>query len=323
MTSTTFGTSASHVHLARLAALGEDRSEDYAGLSQAEVLAIRTNGDHLRIAPATGFVRSLRGSSTRASSKLPSGVVRYVMSTQKPVGRFGDVILVKGWNLVDFFKRGRPFLFSHNIDEYRVPLGRMSHLLKGAEEDFVGGEPTLSGNANFTPAGLNSFNDSVHDMVVGGWMSGGSVGFRILDSRSPTDEEMEANARLRKFSAIITKASLVEFSAVPVGQDPDATAKPKRRSERLSDLQFDELLRGALGEGAPSLFGGVDLSDVEIVDDEDEPKEFDEDEAVALLAFGAALGFVAELDEDSDDDDDPDAEDDRAPADLYDLLLED
>ncbi len=175
---------------------------------------------------------------------LPARSFRYTMSTANPVGFFGDIIEVAGWNLIDFNKRGRPFLFGHNMDENRHPLGDMNGLLKGAKEDEVKGQPVLAGNGRFTEEGLNPFNDLTHDMVQANKMPGGSVGFRILESRGPTEEELAENKKLHKFSFISTKTSLVEFSAVPVGMDPDAV---KRRADAMPAL--DALLARGLQDG--------------------------------------------------------------------------
>lgn len=175
---------------------------------------------------------------------LPPRTFRYTMSTGAPVGPFGDIVEVAGWNLVDFNRRGRPFLFGHNIREMRHPLGTMNGLLKGATEDRVRGEDVLAGNTKFTEEGLNPFNDLTHDMVASGNMPGGSVGFRIMESRAPTEEELAANKLLRKYSFIATKASLVEFSGVPVGMDPDAV---KRRSAGQEGIEARLAL--AISEG--------------------------------------------------------------------------
>lgn len=182
----------------------------------------------------------------KKGEKLPPRTFRYTMSTGNPVGPFGDVIVVKGWNLREFNKRGRPFLFGHNIKETRHPLGTMSNVLKGAKEDEVEKKPVLAGNSKFTEEGLNEFNDLTHDMVAAGAMPGGSIGARLLETRAPTEEELAADKRLRKWSFIAEKASLVEFSAVPVGMDPDAV---KRRSFDGDPQKLEAALAECIREG--------------------------------------------------------------------------
>ncbi len=184
----------------------------------------------------------------KKAGALPARTFRYTMSTGNPVGPFGDIVEVGGWNLVDFNRRGRPFLFGHNIYDMRHPLGTMNGLLKGAKEDQVKGQDVLAGNTKFTEEGLNPFNDLTHDMVASGNMPGGSVGFRIMESRAPTEEELTANKALRKYSFIATKASLVEFSGVPVGMDPDAVKRrcagqegiEARLALAISEGRYDE-----------------------------------------------------------------------------------
>jgi phage head maturation protease len=143
---------------------------------------------------------------------------RYVMSTENAVGFFRDVVKVSGWELEDFKKRQQPFLFGHNVAENRPPLGRMNKVKK----DQMPYGRVLAGDAEFTPEGISEFNDMIHDMVEAGFMPGGSVGFNVLQARKPTEREMKSIANVNEFSSIIERAQLVEFSAVPVGMDPDA-----------------------------------------------------------------------------------------------------
>lgn len=165
---------------------------------------------------------------------------RYVMSTENPVGFFRDVVKVNGWDLDDFKKRQQPFLFGHNVAENRPPLGRMNKVKK----DSMPYGRVLAGDAEFTPEGISEFNDMIHDMVEAGFMPGGSVGFNVLQARKPTDREIKSIANLNEFSSIIERAQLVEFSAVPVGMDPDA------QKMRAADADgVEAFLRSAIEEG--------------------------------------------------------------------------
>ena len=163
----------------------------------------------------------------------------YIMSTDNPVGFFRDVVRVSGWDLDDFKKRQQPFLFGHNASEDRLPLGRMSGLKKGRAV-----KGALSGDAEFTPEGVNSFNDIAHDMVQAGFMPGGSVGFNVVEARKPTAAETKSIPTLNEFSSIITRAQLVEFSAVPVGMDPDAV-----KIRTATDTGMDAHLRQSIEDG--------------------------------------------------------------------------
>lgn len=165
---------------------------------------------------------------------------RYVMSTENAVGFFRDVVKVAGWDLDDFKKRQQPFLFGHNVAENRPPLGRMDKVKK---EKMPYGR-VLAGDAEFTPEGVSEFNDMIHDMVESGFMPGGSVGFNVLAARKPTDREMKTIPNVNEFSSIIERAQLVEFSAVPVGMDPDAV---KMRAEHSEGVEA--FLRRAIEEG--------------------------------------------------------------------------
>lgn len=192
-------------------------------------------------------LRSLRMNEaafvTRAGSTAPKAKAErtftYVMSTENPVGFFRDVVKVSGWDLEDFKKRQQPFLFGHNASEDRVPLGRMDKIKKGRAVNGA-----MTGDAEFTPRDVSEFNDMVHDMVEAGFMPGGSVGFNVIEARKPTAAETKAMPTLNEFSSIITKAQLVEFSAVPVGMDPDAV-----KIRTATSTGMDEYLRRCIEEG--------------------------------------------------------------------------
>ena len=226
---------------------------DFAEATAADVLKFRTDlHDGMFYAPAeaveNAVVRAEDDDEGQAASGGTSAKGRrfdFVMSTENPVGPFGDVLMVKGWQLRDFRKRGGPFLFAHNIDEILPPIGKMGSVrkvLKGKETKDVG--PFLGGRAEFTPPGLNPFNDLISDAVDSGFMPGGSVGFRMLSHREPTEEELKANKKLGKFSFISESTNLVEFSSVPVGMDPDAVMQ---RTAALGNLEA--LLAAWIEEG--------------------------------------------------------------------------
>lgn len=148
--------------------------------------------------------------------------IRYLMSSETPLGPFKDSIKVSGWDLGDFKKRGMPFLFNHNSVEAHsmLPLGHMGKVTKGTVREIR----ALSGDAHFTPDGTSPFNDLVRLMVEEDFMRGGSVGFVPTEMREPTKKEAEAEGSdFGPMSLIFTSTQLIEFSATPVGMDPDAT----------------------------------------------------------------------------------------------------
>ena len=73
----------------------------------------------------------------------------------------------------------------------------------------------------FHEEGLYDFADLIARMVDAGAITNGSVGFRVLDGRPPTKEEIKARG-LSPHSMIITSALLKEYSIVPVGADPNS-----------------------------------------------------------------------------------------------------
>lgn len=223
---------------------------DFEGVTHTDRLRLMEDvnqTDILRLSSDAYTPRAVHPDKDKGKKKSKvARTFRYTMSTQNPVGSFGDVVVVKGWDLRDFKKRGGPFLFGHNSQENRMPLGSMADLAKGAEADFVKGEPVLAGDSQFTEEGINPFNDLAHDMVQAGAMPGGSVGFRIMESRAPTEEELGSIKGLQKYSFVALKSQLIEFSAVPVGMDPDAV---KRRSFDGDSSVLDAKLAEYVREG--------------------------------------------------------------------------
>jgi len=149
-------------------------------------------------------------------------VISYVMSVEKGVGHFKDVIIQSGWDFSEFEQRGRPFLWAHNLDEIKPWLGRIGNLDKSAK---VGRFNALTGDAEFTPLGMNEWNDGIHAMVAGNFMPGFSVGFRIKASRLPKTEAEKKKFQLGEMSSVFEECMLVEGSSVPIGMDPDANAQ--------------------------------------------------------------------------------------------------
>jgi hypothetical protein len=186
------------------------------GLSEADIRAVREDLD-----AGVRHIGLHDGMLLREEGKAKPKVNRYLMSTETPLGMFKDSIKVSGWDLGDFKKRGQPFLFNHNTVEAhsKLPLGNMDKVTKGTARDMK----ALSGDAHFTPEGMSPFNDLVRQMVDEDLMRGGSVGFVPSESREPSKKERAEREGFGPMSMVFTKTGLIEFSATPVGMDPDAT----------------------------------------------------------------------------------------------------
>lgn len=120
------------------------------------------------------------------------------------VDRMGDTVDPNGWQLENY-RKNPVVLWAH--DSGSLPVARAPKIWvdKGA----------LKAEAEFTPKGLVRFNDIVHEMYKGGWLSATSVGFAPVKYAFVDDAT-------RKFGIDFMEQELLEFSAVPVPANPEA-----------------------------------------------------------------------------------------------------
>ena len=123
------------------------------------------------------------------------------------VDREKDVISLDGWDLKNF-NRNPVFLWAHNYRQ--IPLGRSSEPFR------QGGK--LKAQVEFTPKGLDLFNDTVFELYKQGFMRAVSVGFRPI--KWNWNEE-------RSGGIDFNEQELLEFSAVPVPANPEALMDAK------------------------------------------------------------------------------------------------
>lgn len=216
-------------------------------LTAADLAGVKPK-DSIELRKDAGLHRFPLGSVLRDDSgKKVARRHRYVMSSEEPCGPLKDVVLANAWDLADYKKRGNPLLWAH--DGSQPWLGKVENPHKVSETKTLEGFPT------FMEEGLNPFADLVARMVDAGYMTNGSVGFRIEDARTATDAESKQR-KLSKHSMIITKARLAEFSIVPVGADPNAV---KKRSEEVRNAIDGLVERGetdrAVADHLLELFG--------------------------------------------------------------------
>lgn len=204
---------------------GEATLDELAGVPIEELLAIRSDPDNVQWATFDSGVLVEEKDSVRLMQAAPAQrTIPYLMSSERGVGRTRDSILVRGWDLGDFEKRGNPFLYNHNLPDTSMhngglPLGRVDNVRKGSAR----GVKSLIGDAVFTPEGMVPFNDMVFRLADEGFMRGSSVGFHATKTRLPKNEEERAELGVGPMGVIHEATTLVEFSATPVGMDPDAT----------------------------------------------------------------------------------------------------
>lgn len=132
----------------------------------------------------------------------------FVISTAS-IDRVGDTISPDGWQL-DNFKKNPVVLWSH--DASSLPLARATRVW------VEGGK--LKAEAEFTPSGMARFNDTVFDMLKGGFLNATSVGFAPLKYKFSDDPE-------RRFGIDFEVQELLEFSVVPVPANAEALVQAR------------------------------------------------------------------------------------------------
>ncbi len=158
----------------------------------------------LRAAQKTGLVPKVRREfDTEVKVLDDSRSVDFTISTAS-VDRYGDTVSVDGWKLSNFRKNG-VVLWMH--DNTMLPVG------KALDTRIEGGK--LKSRVEFTPPGMARFNDTVFDMIKGGFLSATSVGFIPLKYAFVDDPE-------RRFGIDFQEQELLEFSIVTVPANPEA-----------------------------------------------------------------------------------------------------
>ena len=159
---------------------------------------------------------------SKADKAEGSGAVPYVLVSDALIPPFSDRVEARAWDFKEFVYRGSNVLYDHNIEESRPPIGKVSDLKKGVELNR-GGEAfkAVTGDVSFVPRESYAFAGMIADLVDGGYLTNGSVGFDVVKMRAPSEEEQEEFG-MKPYSAIIQKANLIEFSITPLGRDKNA-----------------------------------------------------------------------------------------------------
>jgi HK97 family phage prohead protease len=129
--------------------------------------------------------------------------LEFIISTPA-VDRAGDTIAVEGWRL-DNFRKNPVVLWAHDYTALPVARSPLVGLEGGA----------LRAIAEFTPAGMARFNDTVFEMYKAGFLSAVSVGFLPIKWAWVEDEG-------RRQGIDFLEQELLEFSCVPVPANPGA-----------------------------------------------------------------------------------------------------
>lgn len=141
-----------------------------------------------------------------------SGPIRFIASTEA-VARDAMVIKADAWQLENY--RANPVvLWGHDYTGQRLPIGR-------ADVEVDGNR--LMADVTFDPG--DEFAQQIERKYRTGFLSAVSVGWDTLESEPDTS---------RKTAGTVTRADLLDISAVPVPGDPGALKERQLRS--LADM---------------------------------------------------------------------------------------
>jgi len=152
----------------------------------------------------------------------------FVASTEV-VAMDGDIIKADGWDLDTRYASNPQFLWSHNSSI--LPLG------KGIDWRIVTdkGEPRLEIDVEFAgPEQDHEFADRVYLMYLTGFLRAVSVGYIVHGYESP-DKDARKELGLDDYGYVVTKAELIELSAVVVGSDPNALIQDGQVPRKMYD----------------------------------------------------------------------------------------
>lgn len=152
----------------------------------------------------------------------------FIASTER-VASDGDIVKADAWDLESRFRDNPQVLWSH--DKWALPIGRGVDWRIVTDE----GEPRLEVDVEFAgPDQGHEFADQVYLMYLTGFMRAVSVGFIVRAYEKPDDDD-RAELGLDQWGVVVTKAELIELSAVTVGADPAALVADGQVSHELKE----------------------------------------------------------------------------------------
>lgn len=155
----------------------------------------------------TQYIRAIQ--ERGASSAEPGTPIRFVASTEG-IGRDGLVIDQNGWDL-DNFRANPAFLWSHDYTGNRPPIGRVSEI------DIKDGK--MIADVVFDQG--DEFARQIERKYRDGFLNAVSVGWETKQIEPPRGVEGAAR---------VTKAELLDISAVNIPGDPGALIERQLRA---------------------------------------------------------------------------------------------
>jgi len=150
----------------------------------------------------------------RASEQPESGPLRFVAATES-IARDGLVIDAKGWQL-DNYRSNPVVLWAHDYSGQRPPIGRADISMDSESGNLM---------ADITFDQGDPFAADVERKYRNGFLNAVSVGWNTIEM-SPSGDGRSLGR--------VTKAELLDISAVPVPGDPGALLE--RQARGLADL---------------------------------------------------------------------------------------
>jgi hypothetical protein len=157
----------------------------------------------------------------------PGSPIRFKASTEG-VGRDGMVIEAAGWQL-DNYRKNPVFLWAHDYFGERLPIGRAE--VSTEAKHLV---------ADVTFDQQDEFARKVESKYRRGFLSAVSVGWNTMESQPGNGKPPR-----------ITKAELLDVSAVPVPGDPDALKERQIVALRSLTRELERTIRAEPDEGRP------------------------------------------------------------------------
>ena len=161
---------------------------------------------------ATQYTRAYRAEDAEPAG---DGPISFVASSEIPA-RDGMAISAEGWQL-DNFQRNPLVLWAHDWLGNRPPIGK-------AEVRVDAKARVLRATVTFD--GEDPFAADIERKYRAGFLNAVSVGFDILEMNDGEGSEV---GRAAKGVPTVSRAELLEISAVPIPADPHALAERQQR----------------------------------------------------------------------------------------------
>ncbi len=134
-------------------------------------------------------------------------VIQYTFTDER-VDRYGDIVRAKGVDLTNF-KKNPVIMTFHNYNQF--PVGNSIKTWYDNSDNTVKGM-VLFVDEFVDPSGLSEI---AFRMASNGVMKAASIGFRVLESRSPDESERE-KLKMPRYGLIFEKSDLLELTLCPV-----------------------------------------------------------------------------------------------------------